>query len=448
MPDQNNIVSIETANPVIVYKPSEILNIFATYISQQGVNRKIVYLRGIYLKSQSHNPQWQFRYDSLRDENNQSEITLQIPPRLCENLKDGNLVTVRGVLDRKMLAKQGHIQIMLIVSEIDIIQDQAIDEEEIKRMEVRRQKAQRGFQNVDSIVEQILYTDQRPRIALVFATTSITMTDFNAGVQAAKSAIDFTEFRVNFSNTNELCQHLRNIDKQKFTAIALVRGGGGGIEHLDDLAALQTVSAMQTPVIAAIGHPDERLFIKEIADKEVAVPNALGHYFADMVEEVNEKKSRSRAVLTEQIKKQFREQIESGQKQNKALQEKLAALTKTQEEGNKKHNEQMVAAQKQNEDLRKQLASIQKSSDQRSKELNESLAKLQKTNSELQRSLSQLTAQNTQTARDLNAAKDRARELQKQLDELQNKKKGCFGVIIGAIAITATVFASIILVLF
>ena len=79
----------------------------------------------------------------------------------------------------------------------------------------------------------------------------------------------------------------------------------------------------------------------------------------------------------------------------------------------------------------------------------ESLGKLQRTNSELQRSLSQLTTQNTQTARDLNAAKDHARELQRQLDELRNKKnKGCFGVVIGAVAITAATFASLCIILF
>ena len=72
-----------------------------------------------------------------------------------------------------------------------------------------------------------------------------------------------------------------------------------------------------------------------------------------MVENVSEKKSKSRASLTEKIKKQFQEQLEAGQKQNKELQEKLATLTKNQEEATKKHNEQVVTAQKQNQELQK-----------------------------------------------------------------------------------------------
>ena len=94
------------------------------------------------------------------------------------------------------------------------------------------------------------------------------MSDFNAGIQAAKAAIDFVEQRVNFSNSAELCQRLKAIDGQHFDVLALVRGGGGGIENLDDLDVLQTVADLQTPLIAAIGHVEEKLFIKQIADKE------------------------------------------------------------------------------------------------------------------------------------------------------------------------------------
>lgn len=86
---------------------------------------------------------------------------------------------------------------------------------------------------------------------------------------------------------------------------------------------------MQTPIIAAIGHVEEKLFIKQIVDKEAPTPNGLGQYFSDLVETVREKKNKSRAVLTEQIKKQFQEQLIAAQRQNKELQEKLVFLTKS-----------------------------------------------------------------------------------------------------------------------
>jgi len=466
--NQPQIMPPNSNTPTIIYKPSEILDMIASYFAQQDVNKHVIFLQGIYLKNPKHSPAWRSRYDTLRDENTQSEITLQIPYSLADDLKDGSLVTVGGMLGRN-LQKDGRIQIQLSVTRVEIIQDQAINEDEMKRMEIRREKAQKGFRNVDSILEQLLFIDKRPKVALIFATTSITMSDFNAGIQAARSAIDFEEHRVNFANSSELCQRLKDIDLAGFDVMALVRGGGGGIESLDDLDVLQTVSNLQTPIIAAVGHVEEKLFIKQIADKEAPTPNGLGQYFSEMVETVSEKKTRSRAVLTEQIKKQFKEQLEAGQKQNKELQEKLTNLTKNQEEATKKHNEQVQAAQKQNKELQDKLTLIQKANteqqqkqnkaqtelqeqlkqqqkaaDERAKELNASIQKMQQTNGELQKSLSAMTTQHTQDTKDLNTAKDQARELERQLNELKNKNGGNnIGAIIAAVVITAILTAII-----
>ena len=458
----NNQLPQQQAGQVVkYYKPSELLGMFTSYLSQQDMNKQLIFLQGIYLKNPKHDTRWSSRYDILRDENTQTEITLQIPYKLCEDLKDGNLVTVGGVLGRRV-QNNSHIQLMLVVSRVEVVQEQAIDENEIKRMELRRQKSTKGFKNVDSILEQLLFIDQRPKVALVFAATSITMSDFNAGIQAAKAAIDFEEYRVNFSNSQELCQALKNIDIKGYNVIAIIRGGGGGIEKLDELEVLETVGNMKTAIIAAIGHVEEKLFIKQLADKEAPTPNGLGQYFSDMVETVSEKKTKSRAALTEQIRKQFKDQLEAGQKQNKELQEKLTKLTKTQEETQKQHKEQVEKANKQNEELQKKLTEITKAnetaqkahaeqlgklqvqlkaqteaSSKQSKEFNESLKKMQETNGQLQKSMEKLTAQNTQANKDLNEAKDKARQLEKQLSEALSNSGSTLWKIIAIIAAIA-----------
>ena len=388
--------------PATIYKPSELLGMFAAYLSRQDVNSQVIYLRGIYLKNPKHDPRWTYRYDVLRDEDTQTEITLQMTQKQSEELKDGNLVTVGGVLGRRV-QNNSHIQLMLVVSRIEIVQEQVVDEDELKRIELRRKKVSLGYKNVDGLLEQKLFTDERPKVALIFATTSITMADFNAGINAAKSAIDFLEYRVNFSSPNDFSTLLKQLDPQGFDVIALVRGGGAKVEAADDLGVLETIVTLKTPVIAAIGHVEEKLFIKQLADKEAPTPNGLGQYFSDLVETVSEKKTKSRAVLTEQIKKQFKDQLEAGQKQNKELQEKLTKLTKTQEETQKQHKEQVDKANKQNEELQKKLTEINKANE---------------------------TAQNTQANKDLNEAKDKARQLEKQLSEaLENSGSNLWKII-------------------
>ena len=441
-----------------VYKPSEIIGIFNSILAKQSVNAQVVYLRGVYLASgrQSYNG---YFYDTLRDEDRQEEITMYVTQQQRENLKNGNLVNVGGVLGRNV-NNRGQIQIILNVSRIEVVQEQAIDENEIKRMELRQKKSSDGFKNVDSILEQLLFTDQRPRVALLFATSSITMSDFEAGINAAKSAIDFSEYRANFSNTNELIGTLRSLDNGGFHVIALVRGGGAQIENLDDVAVLEQIVSMNTPIIGAIGHVEEKIFIKQLVDKCAPTPNGLGQYFSEMVESVSEKKTKSRAALTEQIKKQFKDQLEASQKQNKELQEKLKVLTKAQEdsvkaqqEATKKHNEQVQAAQKQNKELQEQLKGIQKSHQEQitklteaqklqqeqqkkqQEELNKSLGKMQESNNQLQKNLAAITTQNTESLKQLAQAKERAKDLEHKLSEAQNGKGNNLWILIAIIAI-------------
>lgn len=479
--------------PATIYKPSELLGMFTAYLSRQDVNSQVIYLRGIYLKNPKHDPRWAYRYDVLRDEDTQTEITLQMTQKQSEELKDGNLVTVGGVLGRRV-QNNSHIQLMLVVSRVEIVQEQVVDEAELKRIELRRKKVALGYKNVDGLLEQKLFTDDRPKVALVFATTSITMADFNAGINAAMSAIDFQEYRVNFSSPDDFTTLLKQLDLQGYDVIALVRGGGAKVEAADDLGVLETVVNLKTPIIAAIGHVEEKLFIKQVVDKEAPTPNGLGQYFSEMVETVSEKKTKSRAVLTEQIKKQFKEQLEAGQKQNKELQEKLSKLTKAQEEAVKKHNEQVQAltkaqneatkknkeqveeiqkqhkeqlekTNKQNEELQKKLTEITKANEtvqkahaeqlgklqgqmkaqteasaKQSKEFNESLKKMQETNGELNKSITKLTAQNTQTNKDLQAEKDRARELERKLSESSNNTWMWVAIIAIAACIAVLIF--------
>ena len=300
------------------------------------------------------------------------------------------------------------------------------------------------------------------------------MSDFEAGINAARTAIDFEEYRVSFSNSAELVTQLRKVDKLQYDIIAIVRGGGGGIEKLDDLKVLATIIELKTPIIGAIGHVEEKLFIKQLVDKCAPTPNGLGQYFSEMVESANEKKTHSRAILTEQIKKQFKEQIDAGHKQNKELQEKLRVLTENQKKAteaqeiatkkhneqveaanklnkelqdklrvltenqkkadeeqqiaNKKHIEQIEAAQKQNQSLQEQLKTLNESQkklqiihQKQQEDLGKNLTKMQDANTLLQKSLEKATMQNAETLKELNHAKEQAKELEHSMSELKSK---------------------------
>lgn len=440
------------------YTPSEIIGIFNDILSHQNnqASGKIVCIRGIYLVGNGTSYQGYY-YDALRDEKSSSELPIRISDAQRKELTPGNLVEILGTLGRKITAKS-EIKLELNVSRVEVVEEQVIDENEIKRIEYRQRKVSSGFKNVDSMLESLLFNDTRPKIALVIASSSITMKDFEDGIKAARVALDFIEDRVAFTQTKLLCTKLKQLDQLDFHAIALVRGGGiDSTTDVDKPEVIETVVGLKTPFISGVGHKDEKIFLRQVADKWTATPQGLGQYFSDMVETVSEKKTKSRAALTEQIKKQFKDQLEAEQKQNKELQEKLSKLTKTQEEATKKHNEQVqaltkaqVEATKQHKEQleaiqkqhKEQLEKTNKQNEELQKKLNEfngNLKKMQETNGELNKSLQKLTAQNTQTNKDLNEAKDKARQLEKQLEEAMSKNKGCSTGCLGMIAAVVSI---------
>ena len=167
-------------------------------------------------------------------------------------------------MDRKVVPN-GYIQILLNVSRLEKVKDIAISEDEIKRAELRRVKEQKGYKNVDSILENILFTNNRPKVALIYADTSITNADFEKGLVAARSHIDFIDIRVSFANTQALKNVLLQADSHKYDVISIVRGGGSGIEKVDEISIIETLANLTTAWIYGVGHEKENLFIKKNA---------------------------------------------------------------------------------------------------------------------------------------------------------------------------------------
>jgi len=457
--------------PNSYYQPAELLNIFKNFLTHKEINMTVICLKGIYIKSDK--VYGHFAYDHLKDETQVEELTIVVPIALRDDLKNGNLITVYGTIDRK-LNPSGYIQILLNVSRIDKVKEIAISDEEVKRAELRRIKEQNGYKNVDSILENKLFIDERPQVALIYAETSITNADFEKGLVAAKTHIDFHEIRVNFANSTALRQTLLEADSKSYDVIAIVRGGGSGIEKLDEITIIETLANLQTAWIYGVGH--ENLFIRNVADKVIPIPFALGTYFRDTVENVRSKRNSSRAAIMEEVKKQYIKQIEDSNKKNQELNKQLETMQKTHKEQTEASNKQIAEltraqkenqeqiklqtealkkanesaqqmVQKQTEQLRKAneesqkqarlqieaaaktnkelqdklsqqgktLENMQLQQKQQQAEFNKSLEKMQENNNNLQSSLSKLTALHTQTSKELADAKEKNLALAEQL---------------------------------
>ena len=385
--------------PIDFFKPSEIIRIFNDFLARSSASAKVVYLRGIYLKSQSNTAYSGFYYDRIKDEDTQDEITIKLTQSQRNELKNGNLVDIAGTIERR-ITPQGYIQLNLAVSRVNIVQHQVVTELEMKQSELWKKKSQR-FKNVDTTIENVLYQSKRPLIALILPTGSIALSDFDTAKRAASTHFDFREYRITFSKGMELANLLKQIDSIGFTAIALVRGGGSGLEALDDINVLEAVTNLNTPFISAIGHEDEKIFIKRIADKVVISPTDLGNYFRETIERVDKSMNDSMAVLREKVKKEYQAQIDKATKQNQELNKQITELKKSYDEGQKQQKKQIEDANKLNTELQKKITDLTKSNEEGQKIMKKQVEDATKQNTELQKKLGELTESNKKTTENI-----------------------------------------------
>ena len=451
--------------PPNFYKPSELMGIFKNFFSHKEINASVLCLQGIYFKSDKvyGNAAW----DQLRDENTSESLTVIVPVSLRNDLQNGNLISVYGTLDRRV-QNNGSIQFLLNVSRIDKVKDIAVSEDEVKRAECRRRKGELGYKNVDSILENKLFVNQRPKVALIYADTSITNSDFEKGLAAAKSSIDFVESRISFANSQALCTLLKSLDSQDYDLIAIIRGGGSGIEKLDDIAVVETLTNLTTAWIYGVGHEKENLFIRNIADKVIPIPFALGTYFRDTVENVIQKRNNSRAVLVQEVKKQYEKQIEDSNKKNQELtkqleslqkqnkeqaetsQKQIAALTKAHEESQKQMKNQAEQFQKATEEAQKQAKAQSEAAEKVNKELQERLEKQgkvladmteqqKKQQGDFNKSLSQMQETNKGLQASVTKMTNELMTARQKISELESQKPSTTGYIVAIVILVILV---------
>ena len=128
----DRITTVNQNNIANLFKPSEIIAILRNHLATGQVNQKVVCLRGIYFKGSYINQYYRTATDRLVDESTSDELTLSMPLNLRDDLENGNVITVHGILDRSITNK-GLIQIVLKVTEVEKIKELAVSEGEIKR---------------------------------------------------------------------------------------------------------------------------------------------------------------------------------------------------------------------------------------------------------------------------------------------------------------------------
>ncbi len=272
------------------------------YIDRNTVKESgIVSVRGIFTRSSSPAAS-KYGYDKLVDEKTGASLKIVVPRQIRETLRDGETVVMEGTVSDYGSRETGLLQVQLTVTGCRRADTVVVTKEEDDKFRLRRRKMVRGFRNVRTLLAAKIVAGQKPSVALILPSSSITASDFLAAIGALKDRYNFFEARVSFADAGKLASVLRSSDG-KYDVVCLVRGGGAGLEHLDALPVLAQMAEMTTPTVTALGHAEDKLFINALADLELETPSILGSFFKDLAEggapaaETERQHRRTRSVL-------------------------------------------------------------------------------------------------------------------------------------------------------
>ena len=264
-------------NPITVYTPVSLMAVFADAFKIDP-KHSVLWLRGIY-QDRKRKSYRGYYFDRLKDELGGQIITLKLPKQLKQNLQDGGYYLFKGTLD-KDVRWDGVIEPVFIVSEMADQKSSHLTASLAKRATLQQEKANMGYRDLDGALKQKLDQNQKPHIALLCGKTSIVLQDVFSALKDARSRYRFTEQRVNLLDKWAIINALAQGDKE-YDVIAIVRGGGPGLEIFDDVAIAEASLLLKPILVTAVGHAQDDTLLQKLADKQFITPTALGNYLRE-----------------------------------------------------------------------------------------------------------------------------------------------------------------------
>jgi len=271
------------------YTPSGLARIYAQTVAQD-IRGKMVPIRGIYSDKSKYSKRsgrdaicyGGFYYDVLVDEKTGDELTLKIPKNLKSRIIDGNVYAFRGNIENKL--KKGRdiaLSFLFVPDQIlseATFQDTTRHQNEVKVYEKKRARTE---YDVDRALRQFFHNGKRPRISMLYGNNGIVDADVKSALRGVENAYLLIDTRVSFANEDEIIRAIKKAEVRS-DIVAIVRGGGSGLEVFDSFDLANMVLDTRIPVIAAIGHDEDDTLVKQIADKAFSTPTAFGNYLREM----------------------------------------------------------------------------------------------------------------------------------------------------------------------
>jgi len=303
-------INTSVSEQKMLYGPAALLNAFGNSLTLP-ILEEVLMVKGIYRKGKgvSYNGLY---YDILKDEFTDSSLTLVVPERIRQGIREGQVIQGVAYLSKRLSPAVGRVDLLLNLTDILSKEDKLASPEELRAHQIIQLKAQAGFRDVNQLVKTKLYKQTPVSITILMGTTAIIDQDIKHQLKDAVSVYSIRYVKINLTRSIDIIQAMRENDGQDI--LVITRGGGENLQVFDNPDISQQALDLKSAFITAIGHAADDPLLQKVADKYFITPTALGQYFHDLyvqsMEELTESKAKLIIDLTKQIEFQFQSKLQ------------------------------------------------------------------------------------------------------------------------------------------
>lgn len=283
---------------------------------------KLVSIRGKYFRG-SNQKYGAYYYDRLQDEGGSGRVTLKVNEFTRSRLSNGQVVMLIGALDVQMRQGEPHIEIAVVVQDVDKSVKPTVTAEDADTTKLVLAKKSR-VQQPEAPLARLIQQSARPRVAVITGANSRVLSDVIRALDPHQGYFEFIPWEVSVTSDNQVAHCLNQLRGKNFNLIVLIRGGGSAadLEKLDTTTVFKAILQLDAPFVVAMGHENDNPRIQLMADRHFATPTALGEWLRGIVE------GRLIFLDNQSLKKDIDELRKAAAKELKDINEKLRIAEK------------------------------------------------------------------------------------------------------------------------
>lgn len=215
-----------------------------------------------------------YYYDKLKDTDSQEFITLFLTEKQKRILTNGEYYDFIGRVEITKSIWNSSLNVLFVPDTFEKSKEeiQLIPE---SKYNLLRERYDKGLVNIEALFSDQLYLKEKPSILFITGTTSIIVNDFYNQL-IDDQYFDIKIQRITLSSKTPYFELLNGISGSDYCAIAIVRGGGSGLEIFNEEDLCKKFLDIDIPIITAIGHQEDQTLLEKLADIGYATPSAFG----------------------------------------------------------------------------------------------------------------------------------------------------------------------------